>query len=64
MKKTFKTLTLAAAFAIATMSSMVSTTEAARIIGVGCSSGGSNCEVDLGLGWVWIGGIDWILIEY
>lgn len=64
MKKTLKTLTLATAFAIASMSAMTPTTDALYgDWGVSCSSGGSNCTIDLGFGWVFVGWLDWFYIE-
>ena len=65
MKNTLKTLALASAFAIASLSAMVQHSEAypGEIVGVGCSSGGSNCQIDWGGGLTWYFSLDWIMVE-
>ncbi len=57
MKNTMKTLALASAFAIASFSAMVPKAEADYGFYAHCSSGGSNCTIDIG-GWSWTGGLD------
>ena len=59
MKNTMKTLALASAFAIASISAMVPKAEADFYLQ--CSSGGSNCTINIG-GWSWTGGLDILII--
>lgn len=60
MKNTMKTLALASAFAIASISAMVPKAEADGFY-LQCSSGGSNCTISID-GWSWTGGLDILII--